>query len=1084
MSTGVSNLSVSQKIPTLAFVADGDPAVAEAPLHGDTDSNEEGNDSLEDIDSQTANETAQEEETRPSGRGRGRGRGRARGRMNWRRLLKDPEWKNIGKLPVERNSTRGRGRGKAKKAIDPGKDFKSYQASASQAYMEDDLETAADYARQAIQANPEVFQAHSLLSEIFRRQGKDEDSVTALWTGAYTVRHPTTWALVADRMIELAGMERNESYLKKAIDCYAEAIKLKGLLEDGQDYALRVRKFDLYKELGDSKFARLDCKNILRIWPGNTRFLREYAELCAAWQDKSELIRAKYAYDRAFELYSDQETFGDGGDTWSHLNIYLELVDMVGEPAEGTSMLKRLARWFLGRKEETFWDRYTEDDREFDNDVSRRGLVSEFQAGKASFDRLKYGDGLPIELRVRLGLFRLKMGIQYGEEALRHFQPLVQYMDMVEHYHDLFLQVATSLRHAGYIKEAADYYDPLRDVPEMLDETIWMAMATCYEALDRNEEAAECFEEVVNIRGANFARAGSHLVKLYKDVGQIEKAQLLYNEVIKLGRRDLLDNEYRGMVPEPPSGEKDSQHITNHSSRAVKGFTFAPTGPGAFTEFQLEGPDYGNSHTLGRTGAAGGSLENTPLSSSRKRHRPRPILPATRGETGGEGEETSLKRQRLRKPYVRHKPRVGEERIRQFQDAEARVRANYSLVQVHWPSVKEDANSDAVEQWREYANSMLEDFTAMKIFFPDRDKHVKIKAVDDGLYVKMSTRHNKNPDYDINTAQGFCNIPFPEWHRIFVDLALLYARQGEQDKCYKILQDVLFGANVFFLRPDLDRTNYGAGICCALIFNDCQYLIDLTRKLITKSDFRAAMPFQLFAAVNQLCYGSNWFSAGPSQKFMLRMVKMIDFMAMAPAVRDRFDWSIHQPGLEHRAQRFADTPHQLDPAILMTYGHMVAVANHSHSALPYYFRALALQPDNPVVNLCCATMWIQNSMKRQTDNRQFGIAQGLAFLYRYHSLRIADSSSCSSADRQEAEYNVARLWHHLGLTHLAIRGYERVLKLSEAVQAEYLARTDVSVDEDEAEDFAMEAAFALQGIYSLAGNDTAAKAISEQWLVL
>ena len=201
----------------------------------------------------------------------------------------------------------------------------------------------------------------------------------------------------------------------------------------------------------------------------------------------------------------------------------------------------------------------------------------------------------------------------------------------------------------------------------------------------------------------------------------------------------------------------------------------------------------------------------------------------------------------------------------------------------------------------------------------------------------------------------------------------------------------------------------------------------------------------------------------------------------------------------------------------MNYGHMVAVANHSSSALPYYFRAFALKPEDPSINLSIASQYVSGAMKRQTANRHHEIHHGLSFLYRYYDLRTRGGNP---AHVQEAEYNVGRMWHILGLTYLAIPAYERAMALSEKVQLDIeIARADrkarleeieksqrdreeigaaISRDEENEaaklrdeeqhclglEDFATEAAFALQAIYIAVGNQRAAQEIAEKWLVL
>jgi general transcription factor 3C polypeptide 3 (transcription factor C subunit 4) len=280
---------------------------------------------------------------------------------------------------------------------------------------------------------------------------------------------------------------------------------------------------------------------------------------------------------------------------------------------------------------------------------------------------------------------------------------------------------------------------------------------------------------------------------------------------------------------------------------------------------------------------------------------------------------------------------------------------------------------------------------------------------------------------------------------------------------------------------------------------------------------RAGSSYQLITAVSRLAYGDSiYFTAGPTQKFMLRSVKTLDYQALPAAMRRKYDFSMPASTLKRRSKpEFAKDG--LDPGALMNYGHMVAVANHSSSALPYYFRALALKPDDPSINLSIASQYVSGAMKRQTNNRHHEIHHGLSFLYRYYDLRTRDGVA---AHLQEAEYNVGRMWHVLGLTYLAIPAYERAMALSEKVQmdieiarAHRKARLEeiensqrdreeigaaISQDEEKEaaklreeeqnclglEDLATEAAFALQAIYIAVGNQRAAQKIAEKWLVL
>lgn len=1031
-----------------------------------------------------------------------RGRG-GKGKRGWKHMLKGTEHEHIGTSKEDKPRPRGRGgsRSSRKRATDPGRDFKECVAKASKAFFDGDLETAADFARQAVKANPEVFQAHSLLSEILKAQGHDEDSVQALWFGAITIRNSDVWRLVAEKTLEVDEDERSPERLKTAIECYGEAIKI--CKDVNVEYELRVAKLNLYLETKNIKFARLDCKNILKTWPGKSQYVKEYAQLTAGLQDSGELQKSLDAYENCFDIYKDSDVFGDEedeNDPWDHLNIYLELLYHCDDPADGLEKAKRYARWFIGRKDETFWDRYVDDDREWDSENDRRGYVGEFQQGKASRDMAQYGDGLPIDIRVRMGLFRMKMKMK--DEALRHFEPLLQYAEDVDEYHDMFLQTVNSLRSDGYLNEAAPFLDALRGVstPSILDQKVWMQMGTCYMSLQTPQNAIQCFEAVISMhsnpqRGQHYttlngyAKAGALLAKLYEDAGEIDKARFMCNDLIRLGRRELLTDAKVQMIPAntryaftPGTSELDPQQPKSKSRKKVTNPELQPDGP-------LPDGDDANSATA----AVKKPRKRKPAKAKdpnfaeddaeaadgtgvrkRKRVKKRDITSAGLGEDDAE----QVKRPRLQKPQnLGKKAREAEERYRQIADAEARALTNYAVIQSHWTAFEDCTDEDSVEQWVGAASSMMEDFTSMKVFFPTRDKNVAMKVSDDsGKGLVRDIHHSANRD-----PHHFLSIPFEAWHHMFVSLATYYAKTGEQDKCYKVLQDILWGANVFYLNKDLRRGNLSVSLSCALAFNDSQYWIELARKVITDAEYTSADAYQLLAALNRFSTGSNWFSSGPAQKFMLRMVKQYDYLAMTPAMRKQVDWSIQGPSLATRAAKEVEANNKsvLDPGVLMIYGHMVAQANHSHSALPYFFRALALQPDNVCVNLSIAAMFVQNSMKRQTDNRQFGINQGLSALFRYYDLRVASGKAC---DIQEAEYNVARMWHHLGLTHLAIPGYEKVLELSAQVQAEH-DDSDRPAD-TEIEDFAPEAAFALQGFYALAGNDEAAQAVGEEWLVM
>jgi general transcription factor 3C polypeptide 3 (transcription factor C subunit 4) len=606
-------------------------------------------------------------------------------------------------------------------------------------------------------------------------------------------------------------------------------------------------------------------------------------------------------------------------------------------------------------------------------------------------------------------------------------------------------------------------------VPDVIDEPIWMTMGICYEGACQREDAIECFEEVIKYNDDNYGWAMARLAKLHEEAGNPEKARALCEEVINLGRKDLLRTAQVKDIPTPQPRPRLKRAVTQNAPEPA---------PGELRSKPSSVPHAGIEGTFGEFQLAHANVVDEEVQRPPKKAKKR-----IADDTFSSADAPAVKRSKSHKAHVLKVATSGMKRqLQHSQDASSRTRANHAVVQLHWPAMKSGGDKEATKQWIESANNLMVDFKATKVFFRGengRSMQVKISSHEQRVFTKIEAGiHNSNPPTE------FQDIPFHEWHQILSELSLVYARMGEQEKCYKVIQDVLMSANVFWQDPDLERIGIAVALCCALIFNDGQFVVELGRKVISLNDGRSGMAFQLFAASNRFIYGSNWFHAGPSQKFMHRAVKTADFLAMPSEMREQYDFAMQRGGLSSRLAKLTDEGAEVNANALLIYGHMVAVANHSFTSLPYYFRTLALYPDDICVNLSIATMWAQNSMKRQTENRHFGIMQGLAFLYRYYELRTASGRAC---DCQEAEYNIARMWHNLGLIHLAMPAYEKVLELSGQVQEEWLTNR-ASIEgigaDDDAEDFAREAAFALQSIYAIDGNDEAANAITEEWLVI
>lgn len=129
-----------------------------------------------------------------------------------------------------------------------------------------------------------------------------------------------------------------------------------------------------------------------------------------------------------------------------------------------------------------------------------------------------------------------------------------------------------------------------------------------------------------------------------------------------------------------------------------------------------------------------------------------------------------------------------------------------------------------------------------------------------------------------------------------------------------------------------------------------------------------------------------------------------------------------------------------------------------------------MDSENPVINLMIGLSYITDCLKRQTENRQYSIMQGTTFMHTYYESR---KNSPNLEERQEAHYNMGRVYHMLGLPHLAISYYQKVLG-EIGVGPARMGRDDLVTD----------TAYNLQTMYANAGNLEMARQVTKRWLVI
>ncbi|KAL5121044.1 transcription factor TFIIIC subunit tfc4 [Pleosporales sp. CAS-2024a] len=1055
--------------------------------------------------------------TRGGGGQRGRGRGRGRGGA----ISESTRTKN----------KKGRGPGRPKggrhgprKVADPGEEFKELQRQANEKFVAGDYAAALEFAQRAIQLNPEIFDAHSVASEVYKAMGEEVKSIDMLIIGAPTKRDPDLWEVIIERINKLDEAVYPE-YTEEAKTALILRCLTQIILLDANNYGARSQILEIEASLGhSSKCIKQGLKMIKMRKESNEAPDTEVLKIMAM-MGTSTKRQARLHMDKLLNVFNEAIDFfvskkpDDSDFDWEMINIYLDLLDRDRQYDYALARLKSLARWKQGRAKETFWDNQ-EDDREYDiEDEPRRSAVPEFKRKTRS---AKHGQMLPMEIRVKMGMFRLRRSTEDFEEAMRHLEMLEPDEHgadaLVWDYEDLFRVIGDALHATGHDKDAMRFYEPLYNTKSQeLSLLSYLGIFTCFKNLGYPERA----EEMIPMFKQWNAQTVDDLVKLavfFERQGllaeAIQRAEILYRNRYAHRLRALGFKAYDDVRDEYLAERRKARgkHSTRKNTvRKQRQLTKKATGRGEADE------DSANDGADQELPSLGPLEEQRPTQGlfRTKRRAPKPAKAQTflpiLTDAGDDStpvskpvtiEGTGVPLHAIAHRYFRQKlDALAKNHSEELQTARAQHRETVASFQ------RLDQISDAAENGDEAAigellsitRELIEEFSTFDIFYASRKEDfvsyfrrtgdhelwkesalmvlaVAANNVEDGA---TDAELKERPD---QPPTDFWGIHFDKWIEAFGRYAVILARSGDDERCFSTL-DIALQSNLVWRSKAYCHQLQLCRLVCALAVDDSSQASSAVRWLLKEHPFGSDL-FRLFSCANRLCAIPDGFATGPSHKILLRYIKTMDYALLTPSQRTWYNFRDGQDTSASGFQNFVNTEDvkfvaDHDPALFALYAHVLMCGGSYMAALNYYFRAFAMTPDDPVLNLCIATAYLQHAMKRLSENRQYQIQQALAFVQRYYDLRVRDNVAVHV---QEAEFNFARVWHALGLVSHALPGYERCIALAERVRSEHARRQPGGAWG--CEDFAHEAAFAMQSIYAVSGNMHMARHVTERVLVL
>ncbi|KAI1824812.1 hypothetical protein F4861DRAFT_538647 [Xylaria intraflava] len=944
-----------------------------------------------------------------------------------------------------RHGSRGRGRGRGgrgrgtrrgpRKAAEPTGDVKYRINMAWNAYVDGRLDEAIEWVEDAIRINAETYRAWALLTTFLEEKGDLKGSFTArVFSCHLQPRHVDGWLYCAEIGIALRDEipEDAVELLEQVSVCYSAALRA-----DINNQQARHGRAAISFERGQIRTAAKDYLYLLEHGEYDIHALRSYAEITIilANTGKRDSYKPDTAIDWYYRAIAHFEANNDDSSPleWQDVNIFASLLAYIEHTKDALYELKSLARRLLGRADEHFWDDWQDDDREWDVDNIRRLGFGDYQEGK--YPEASYGGGLPLNLRTKLAVYRLRLGdIDEAQRHISHLDPNgPNWANLLSNEPDLLAEVASALYESDQQAMALRFFEPLLSIPDVLDAGALLAAGRCYLDTGDKRQAEECFSAAIDadeVEDEASIDARYELAKMYEAAREEQEAYILVNEAIRLQR--VHDEAEREVDEEDDMGE-------------------------------FEGSDY---DTRKRHGASAGITRRERLRNWRAPRPPRPRAPR------------SLASRPRRKVFAPSEEATLEEK-RKIEG----LNTAWRIVHNTWAA----ADGDGIEvgpsdAFMRSAKELVDDFRSYKGFYSwekylnhlgiDEDKQVYVPRNRNLIELKERLSHSMSPygpssgrQLGERTAVSYRNVSFSEWLNLFLEYAIGLAHCEKFQESYQVCESAR-DAEVFAKNKEDMFLIHVTLAACALRARDEETCVAAARFLMRDRQFDTD-PFRMFAALCRLCPSpASWYASGPVQKYMLRQIKLMDRALVSGDGEDSEEEETKANGGRVYSSK------DLDVTLLVLYGHILFVSNSFTYALNYFLRAYSIDPTNQMILLSVGQCYIHYALKRQSENRQYLLVQGFVFLHRYYDLKVA---SADAAERQEAHYNMARSYHAIGVPHLAAEFYQRVLRdIPDDAEPDVFGKTDLS----------QEAAYNLQQICWAGGDLDAARGLGERYLTL
>ncbi|KAF5389367.1 hypothetical protein D9757_004269 [Collybiopsis confluens] len=990
----------------------------------------------------------------------------------------------------------------------------------NQAFVDNNLPEAIKIMQEVIRIEPRAASAWTVLAQCYEDMGQKDRALQLRIMTAH-LRHD------AEEWDRLARESRELGFHQQALYCYRKVYSL-----DPSNVDALWDRAALARKIGDLRIARQAFLSILKRFPHDLTVLSELRPILV---EMGDFTTCSTLFQNAFDVFQQRYPTGAGpisgppgtestgapvpGGGFDMLNLLVlaDLYNTLGEYDKAVRVIKSGSRWLQGRRDQKYWD-LLEDDREFDPEgFSRAALL----AGNTIHDSSAFPNShsvsysaistsipgpsnsrvgtvemqpgyftLDVNARHRLAVARIKMGD--ASEGMIHANVVLQ--EDVLDYAPLFTEIADAYYERGMWAEARPVYETLGTESSTTNIYVLLQTASCLRMLDECKDAAEIYELVRRADPTN-NEAKMKLAEIYEIMNEPRKALDLVYQVIDSRKRR--------------NKEASQTNVIASSS--------------------------GNASSLF-------SESKTHKASSRSN------VPAQNRLTQAQLKELEAEKE---KEVTRSYARVTEiwdtmmnEREESFRDLHFGFEAAKDIME-QWDG--EAPEGPLEKEWMLEAEKLVDTFretrnlftaarnNPFRGMFPKRRAAKKAKdtsdleADEDRMVSRLQLdlqNERVNRKSKMDGVEIFRGMSFKDWLLLIMQFCFILTRRNQYELADEILRHILM-SNAY-MTPEYQFSIRLALVACAIHTQHYAVVVEQCRKLISSNQFNNEVYRLLMASLSSGLRPTDSFITSTLQKFLFREMKLNDVAMKNPNLlkwnsalkrwapinaatlssgsgkrtnseKDLADDLGEEDsdgggdaGMENDHTSSNDRPAlptRHNPLTVAIYGQMCVAAKSYQSAIFYLLHAYDYCPEDPMVSLSLAIASVGRAMQRQSDNRHHLIAQGMAFLSKYRSLRAADPARVC-----EVEYNFGRMFQQLGIPVLApvlmrlsyaapglhshaVIHYERVLKLVGDREKENKISPRIS-------SFAKESAYNLSLIYVLTGATPLADMLYRRWLSL